>query len=50
MIEEKGVEHYIFKECAVGQGVKPSLARFAMSENKISGHGEHLGSDPSTEC
>lgn len=46
MIEEKGVEHYIFKECAIGQGVKPSLARFAVSENKISRHGEHLGSDP----
>lgn len=46
MIKEKGVEHYIFKERAMGQGVKPSLARFAVSENKIPRHGEHLGSDP----
>lgn len=30
MVGKKGVEHCIFKEHAMGQGVKPSLERFAV--------------------
>lgn len=30
MIGKKGVEHCIFKEHAMGQGMKPSLERFAV--------------------
>lgn len=30
MFGKKGVEHFIFKERAMGQGVKPSLERFAV--------------------
>ena len=30
MSGEKGVEHCIFKEHAMGQGMKPSLERFAV--------------------